>query len=247
MIELINLNKSLGDFSLKNINLKIEDNEFFVILGPTGTGKTVILETIAGMYQPDTGKVLFNGMDTAELYPEQRNIGFVYQDYLLFPHLNVRENIIFGMKLRKIPNSIMDEKLDKIIKMLKIDHLVKRFPATLSGGEQQRVSLARILVLSPDIMLLDEPFSALDPRTKQEFQKELKKLHNEFKTTTIHITHDFNEAFALADRICIMNNGEIIQVGTPDEIFYRPSNDFVANFIGSDQFKPINKKTATAG
>jgi molybdate transport system ATP-binding protein/molybdate/tungstate transport system ATP-binding protein len=244
MIEIIDLNKTLGDFKLSNINLRIEDNEYFVILGPTGTGKTVILETLAGMYKPDTGMILFDGEDTVDLYPEQRNIGFVYQDYMLFPHLNVRENILFGMKLRKVPREDMEKKLGQILKMLNIDHLEKRYPATLSGGEQQRVSIARILVLSPDIMLLDEPFSALDPRTKQEFQTELKKLHKEFKTTTIHITHDFNEAFALADRICVMNKGEIVQVGSPDEIIYHPVNDFVARFIGCDSMKKNSKITA---
>jgi len=232
MIELINLYKSLGDFHLKDINLKIDTNEYFVILGPTGTGKTVILETIAGLYNPDKGKILFNRKPINKVSPEDRNIGFVYQEYALFPHLNVKDNIIFGLKLRKIPQWIIDKKIKEVSELLSIDHLLNRYPGTLSGGEQQRVAIARILVIKPEVLLLDEPLSALDPRTKENFIRELKKIHKKFNTTTIHITHDFNDALALADRIGVMKDGKIVQVGTPNEIFYKPENDFIASFIG---------------
>ncbi len=234
MIRLCNVSKRLGDFKLKNINLSIEDNEYFVILGPTGTGKTVILEVIAGMYRPDQGEVWLNDRNVTTQYPESRHIGFVYQDYMLFPHLNVQENILFALKLKNTPATIMKQKLENMTTLLNIGQLLQRYPATLSGGEQQRVAIARALVAEPEVLLLDEPLSALDPRSKEVFQQELKNIHEQIKTTTIHITHDFNEALVLADRMGIMHNGEIVQIGSPEEVCQRPQSQFVAEFVGMD-------------
>lgn len=234
MINLYNVSKTLGDFKLNNINLCIEDNEYFVILGPTGTGKTVILEVIAGMYQPDQGEVWLNERNVTAEYPESRHIGFVYQDYMLFPHLNVAENILFALRLKKKRAGNIKQKLDRMTSLLNIEPLLKRYPMTLSGGEQQRVALARALIAEPEVLLLDEPLSALDPRSKQIFQQELKNIHQQIKTTTLHITHDFNEALVLADRMGIMYNGEIVQVGSPEEIFGKPQSQFVAEFVGME-------------
>lgn len=232
MLNIKNLYKRLGNFQLTDINLDIKQGEYFVILGPTGTGKTVVLETIAGMYHPDKGSIYFNDENFSNLCVEKREIGFVYQDYVLFPHLNVKENIIFGLKAKKLPQSKIQQKLNNIVETFQITHLLDRYPRTLSGGEQQRVSLARALITSPKIFLLDEPLSALDPHTKEKFQQLLKDIHQKMNMTTIHITHDFNEAMYLADRICVMQNGKVVQIGTPDEIFKKPNCDFVANFVG---------------
>lgn len=234
MIRLSNVYKRIGDFNIANVNLNIDANEYFVILGPTGAGKTIILEIISGMYKPDQGEVWINGQNMSSEAPEQRNIGFVYQDYMLFPHLNVLENISFALKIKKVPPRIIKQKIEKTTVMLDIGDLMQRNPATLSGGEQQRVALARALVTEPEVLLLDEPLSALDPRSKETFQQELKTIHEQVKTTTIHITHDFNEAFILADRIRIMHDGELVEVGTPREIFQKPNSEFVAEFVGME-------------
>lgn len=234
MIELKNISNKIGDFSLEDINLEVKEGEYFIILGPTGSGKTLLLETIIGIY-PSNGEIWINGKDISHVPTEKRNIGLMYQDYMLFPHLNVSENIKFGLKSRKfksLSDLEIDEKLDVIVDLLGIKHLVFRDVATLSGGEQQRVALARAIVINPDVLLLDEPFSSLDPRTRESLWRELKKIHKEIKTTTIHVTHDFEEALGLADRIAVMNNGKIIQTGTPEEIFRRPGSEFVAEFVG---------------
>lgn len=234
MLELKGISKQLGDFRLHNIDLRVEDREYLMILGPTGTGKTVILEIIAGMYPPDTGQICFGGKNITCCDPEERQIGFVYQDYLLFPHLDVRANILFGLKVRKTPRLVMQSQLDQIVGVLRISHLLNRYPATLSGGEKQRVALARALITRPKLLLLDEPLSALDPQTREVFRYELKNIHTETGMTTIHITHDFTEAVSLADRIVVMRDGRIEQVGIPGELFDRPQSQFVARFLGAE-------------
>ncbi len=232
MLRLEHVYKQLGTFKLKDINLHIKSGEYFVILGPTGTGKTIILETIAGMYKTDKGNIYINNKNVNTFPPEDRDIGFVYQDYCLFPHLSVKENILFGLKVRKKLKNSSEQILNEISTLLKINHLLSRNPLTLSGGEQQRVAFARAIVTSPQILLLDEVTSALDPYTKEIFQSHLKNIHKELKTTTLHITHDFDEALYLADKIAVIGNGEIVQIGTPEEIFNHPNSEFVANFMG---------------
>jgi len=232
MLRVEHIYKKLGNFRLEDISFEVEKGEYFVILGPSGSGKTIILEAIAGINDIDKGSIYLNGDNITASPPEQRNVGFVYQDYLLFPHLTVKENIIFGLKAKKMNRDSIEEIINEVVVMLEINHLLNRDPLTLSGGEQQRVAFARAIVTSPKLLLLDEVSSALDPCTKQAFQCNLKKYHYKLQTTTIHVTHDFNEAKYLADRIAVIGNGKIHQIDTPDQIFNHPNSEFVANFTG---------------
>jgi len=222
----------LEEFHLRQIDLDIAAGEYFIVLGPTGAGKTVLLETIAGLHQPCKGHIMLDAEDVTDVPPERRGIGFVYQDYMLFPHLNVAGNIAFGLKLRRMDREVVEERLAGIGQLLGIDHLLHRKPGTLSGGEQQRVALARALVVEPQLLLLDEPLSALDPEMREGLQRELARLHRELGTTTIHVTHDFEEAVALGDHIAVVNEGRVMQVGSPEEIFRKPDSEFVARFVG---------------
>ncbi len=233
MIEVRDLYKDWKEFALKDINLAIERGEYFVILGPTGAGKTLLLETIAGFYIPDRGEVWIEGDDVTILPPERRRVGFIYQDYSLFPHLNVEQNIKFGLKLKKSSTPDTNRKsVKEIMDWLSISHLANRYPATLSGGEQQKVAIARAVAIEPSILLLDEPLSALDLRTKDYLREELKRVKEEFGITMVHVTHDQTEALVLADRIAVMMKGRIMQVGTPHEIFNKPLNEELADFVG---------------
>jgi molybdopterin-binding protein len=240
-VRLQDLGVDLEEFRLWNINLDIAAGEYFVILGPTGAGKTVLLETIAGLHRPHKGRIILDGEDITYAPPERRGIGFVYQDYALFPHLSVAGNIAFGLKLGKISRSSIEARVADISRLLGIEHLLQRRPETLSGGEAQRVALARALIVKPRLLLLDEPLSALDPETREGLQRELGRIHRELGTTTIHVTHDFEEAVALGDRVAVLREdrasdskreGQIVQVGTPEDIFRRPANEFVARFVG---------------
>lgn len=232
MLSVRNLSKKWAGFSLKNINLNVRDREYFAVLGPTGAGKTLLLELIAGFHRPDKGEIWLNDQNFTDLPPEKRAVGFVYQDYSLFPHLTVEENVGFGLRLRKIQKSEARKKMQRTMCMLNISGLAKRYPKTLSGGEQQKTALARALVLDPRVLLLDEPLSAVDARARERLRKELKNIHEKFGITTIHVTHDHEEAVLLGDRIGLMNNGRIIQAGDPDEIFRRPKSEFIASFVG---------------
>ena len=232
MIKIKKLHKSWKDFSLKNINLEVKNKEYFVILGPTGAGKTLLLETIVGFYSPDSGEIWIDGENVTNFPPEKRKIGFVYQDYMLFPHMTVKENVEFGLKMHGIPPVERKKAVNEALELTGLMHLRDRFPNTLSGGEQQKTALARALVIKPKILLLDEPLSALDINTQKKMRKELKRIHEELKITTIHVTHNQVEAFTLADRLAVMKNGTIVQVGTPEEVFHKPKDDFIARFVG---------------
>ncbi|MDN7024710.1 ATP-binding cassette domain-containing protein [Methanoculleus sp. FWC-SCC1] len=234
MLQITGLAKTLGSFSLKGVNLSIEDGEYFIVLGPTGAGKTILLETIAGIHTPDTGSISMNGIEISRMDPKERGVGMVYQDYMLFPHLTVGENIGFGLKQRSIDPAAVREQVRDVAEMLGIGHLLERSPETLSGGEQQRAAIARALIIKPRILLLDEPLSALDVTTRERLRRELATIHRMMKTTIIHITHHFEDLFALADRVAIMQDGTVVQVGTPEEIFQTPATEFVASFTGME-------------
>lgn len=230
MIAVKKLKVNLGDFLLENIDLRIEPGEYFIVLGPTGAGKTVLLEAIAGLYPILEGEVWIGDREITGLSPERREIGIVYQDQALFPHLSVEKNIAFGLKMRKCPKSETKARIDGVAEVVGISHLLKRSPVTLSGGEKQKVALARALVTEPKVLLLDEPFSALDPETRERMQRELREIHSRVGLIVIHVTHDFEEAVALGHRVAVLNDGRIAQVGSPEEFLRRPSSEFVARF-----------------
>ena len=232
MIEIRDLSLRLGDFSLKNFGVRIEEGEYFVVLGPTGVGKTILLEAISGLQRPQSGTVVLGGQDITHLPPEKRGLGLVYQDYALLPHLDVRDNIGFGLRMRKVSSDERKTRVEAIAGTLGISDLLHREPETLSGGEQQRVALARALITQPKVCLLDEPLGALDPRTAKEMQSELKRVHREMGVTFVHVTHNFEEAVALGDRVGVMLDGRMVQIGPPEEVFNRPASLEVARFLG---------------
>ena len=230
MIRLENLTVKLKQFALSGISLEVQRGEYFIILGPTGAGKTLLMETIAGLRKSDAGAIFINDVDVTHMEPEKRKIGFVYQDYALFPHLSVKDNIAFGLNCRRTPKADIATRLKQLSGLLNIEPLLERKPQTLSGGEKQKIALARALSTDPEVVLLDEPISALDPQQRESVQNDLKDICKKLNRTFIHVTHNFEEAVTLGDRIAVFSEGRMIQSGTPDEVFRHPNSEFVARF-----------------
>ncbi|SCJ50280.1 Spermidine/putrescine import ATP-binding protein PotA [uncultured Clostridium sp.] len=233
IIELRNLSKRYGDNQvLDNLSLDIKKNEFLTLLGPSGCGKTTTLKIIAGFEYADEGKVLFEEHDITDIPPYERQINTVFQKYALFPHMNIYENIAFGLKIKKLPKDEIDKKVKEMLKLVALEGFENRQVESLSGGQQQRVAIARALVNEPKVLLLDEPLGALDLKLRKEMQIELKKIQKKLGITFIFVTHDQEEALTMSDKIIVMNKGKIQQMGTPQDIYNEPENAFVARFIG---------------
>ncbi|EJT5916361.1 ABC transporter ATP-binding protein [Clostridium perfringens] len=233
IIELKGITKSYGkDTILDNLSLNIKKNEFLTLLGPSGCGKTTTLKIIAGFETADSGQVVFENNIINDIPPYERQLNTVFQKYALFPHMNVYENIAFGLKLKKIPKDIIDQKVKEMLKLVALEGYENRDIEALSGGQQQRVAIARALVNEPKVLLLDEPLGALDMKLRKEMQIELKKIQQKLGITFIFVTHDQEEALTMSDTIVVMNKGEIQQMGSPEDIYNEPANSFVAKFIG---------------
>jgi len=231
MLEVKNLSVQRGSFFLEDICLDVQDGEYFILLGPTGAGKTVLLESIAGTYGISGGEVWIDGRNVTSLNLQQRRVGFAYQDYVLQRHLPVRDNISFGMTWRYKTRREIKEAVDQVIELLGLQNLLEKRPWSLSGGESQKICLARAIGIKPDLLLLDEPLGSVDLESREVTERQLKEMHNRLKLTTIHVTHDFEEAIALGDRIAVMIGGHIVQIGTPNEVFRHPNSEAVARFL----------------
>ncbi|EGD57026.1 sulfate/molybdate ABC transporter ATP-binding protein [Gordonia neofelifaecis] len=233
-ISVIGANKRYGDFAaLDDVSIDIPEGSLTSLLGPSGSGKSTLLRAIAGLDRLDSGTVRINGLDVSGASPQQRDIGFVFQHYAAFKHLTVRDNIAFGLKIRKRPKHEIKAKVDELLDIVGLTVFQKRYPAQLSGGQRQRMALARALAVDPKVLLLDEPFGALDAKVREDLRKWLRQLHDEVHVTTVLVTHDQQEALDVSDRIAVLNKGRIEQVGKPDDLYDRPDNVFVASFLGS--------------
>jgi putative spermidine/putrescine transport system ATP-binding protein len=242
-LKLLNINKSYADVSaLLDIKLEINDGEFFSLLGPSGSGKTTCLKVIAGFELPDTGQIELFGKDVSSIPPFKRDVNTVFQDYALFPHMNVKDNVAYSLKIKKTPLDQQEILINEILSTVKLIGYEARKPSELSGGQRQRVALARSLINKPKILLLDEPLGALDLKLREQMQIELKNLQRQFQITFIYVTHDQQEAMSMSDRIAIFNEGKIEQIDTPKNIYNKPKSAFVADFIGTTSI--ISKKNA---
>jgi molybdate/tungstate transport system ATP-binding protein len=232
MIEFEQVSIALGDFLLDKVSLSIRDGDYYFIMGPSGAGKTIILEAISGLLVPDSGRILLDGHDVGGIPPEKRRIGLVYQDYSLFPHMTVEKNIAFGMRMRRLPEAEIGKRVGQLMKQFGISSLAHRAPLTLSGGEQQRVAIARALAIEPELLLLDEPLAALDPITREQFIEELRSIHRDHGLTIVHVTHDRRDPASLGTRMAMIIDGQLIQEDRVETIFSSPCREQVARFIG---------------
>jgi putative spermidine/putrescine transport system ATP-binding protein len=236
-LEIDDLAKRYGDaYAVRDVSLSVADGEFVVLLGPSGCGKTTTLRMIAGFIEPSAGRVRLGGADVTVLPPWKRNAGMVFQSYALFPHLTVLENIAFGLEMRKLPRAEIDRRVEEVLALVQLGAYGGRLPRQLSGGQQQRVALARALAIRPDVLLLDEPLSNLDAKLRQEVRVEIRELQRQLGLTTVMVTHDQEEALTMADRLVVMNEGAVRQVGTQRDLYERPADRFVAGFVGRNTF-----------
>ncbi len=237
-IEIENINKNFGAFTaLSNVSLTIPSGELVALLGPSGCGKTSLLRIIAGLETPDGGRILFNGEDTTQSHVRERRVGFVFQHYALFKHMTVFDNVAFGLNVRpkqtRPSKGEIRGKVTELLRLVQLENMADRYPSQLSGGQRQRIALARALAVEPQVLLLDEPFGALDAQVRAELRRWLRRLHDEIHVTSVFVTHDQEEALEVADRIVVMNKGRIEQAGTPDQVYENPATAFVLNFLGN--------------
>jgi sulfate transport system ATP-binding protein len=237
-IRIVDLRKRFKNFlALDNVSVNVQPGEFLALLGPSGSGKTTLLRVIAGLEIADSGQVFLEGESTTEKPPRERGVGFVFQHYALFRHMTVFENVAFGLRVKprnqRPKNQVIRDRVMELLKLVHLEGLEGQYPTQLSGGQRQRVALARVLAVEPKVMLLDEPFGSLDAKVRKELRRWLRRLHDEMHITTILVTHDQEEAMEVADRVAIMNKGKIVQIGTPEEIWYHPTNSFVYDFMGN--------------
>jgi sulfate transport system ATP-binding protein len=232
-IEARNVTKNFGDFcALDSVSVEVESGSLTALLGPSGSGKSTLLRVIAGLEQPDSGEVYISGEEATTVSPQKRGVGFVFQHYAAFKHMTVWDNVAFGLAIRKRPKAEIQQRVGELLDLVQLAGLAKRYPAQLSGGQRQRMALARALAVEPKVLLLDEPFGALDARVRKELRAWLRRLHEEVHVTTIFVTHDQEEAMEIADQIVLMNNGRVEQVGGARDLYERPANEFVMTFIG---------------
>ena len=236
-LDIASLAKRYGDFyAVRDVSLSVADGEFLVLLGPSGCGKTTTLRMVAGFIEPTGGTVRLGGTDVTLLPPWKRNAGMVFQSYALFPHLSVAQNVAFGLEMRKLPRADIERRVEEVLALVRLEGYGGRLPRQLSGGQQQRVALARALAIRPDVLLLDEPLSNLDAKLRQEVRVEIRELQRQLGLTTVMVTHDQEEALTMADRLVVMNEGLVRQVGSQRDLYERPSDRFVAGFVGRSTF-----------